>query len=102
YARRRGGTKRTIFIYGPGGAGNKIEQQSVEANMFYDNIGKWAVDMGMVGVLMQRGGTAAGQNIALVVDHLQANAAKYKGNGSDMFIMAHSARNGPLTQHIGR
>jgi hypothetical protein len=98
----KGGTNRTIFIYVPGGAGNKIEQQSVESNMFYDNIGKWAADMGMVGVLMQRGGTAAGQNIALVVDHLQVNAAKYKGNGSDMFIMAHSAGTGPLTQYIGR
>jgi len=98
----KGGTNRTIFIFVPGGAGNKIEQQSVEANMFYDNIGKWAADMGMVGVLMQRGGTPAGQNIALVVDHLQTNAAKYKGNGSDMFIMAHSAGTGPLAQYIGR
>jgi hypothetical protein len=98
----KSGTNRTIFIYVPGGAGNKIEQQSVEANMFYDNIGKWAADQGMVGVLMQRGGTPAGQNIALVVDHLQTNAAKYKGNGNDMFIMAHSAGTGPLTQYIGR
>jgi len=98
----KGGANRTIFIFVPGGAGNKIEQQSVEANMFYDNIGKWAADMGMVGVLVQRGGSPAGQNIALVVDHLQTNAAKYKGNGNDMFIMAHSAGTGPLGQYIGR
>jgi hypothetical protein len=98
----KSGSNRTVFIYVPGGAGNKIEQQSVEANMFYDNVGKWAVEQGMIGVTMQRGGTAAGQNIALVIDYLQANVAKYKGNPNDMFIMAHSAGTGPLTQYIGR
>jgi hypothetical protein len=98
----KNGSNRTVFIYVPGGAGNKIEQQSVEANMFYDNIGKWAVDQGMIGVTMQRGGTAAGQNIALVIDYLQSNVPKFKGNPNDMFIMAHSAGTGPLTQYIGR
>ena len=98
----KGGSNRTVFIFVPGGAGNKIEQQSVESNMFYDNIGAWAAETGMVGVTMQRGGTAAGQNIALVIEYLQANVAKYKGNANDMFIMAHSAGTGPLTQYIGR
>ena len=98
----KGGANRTVFIFIPGGAGNKIEQQAVESNMFYDNIGKWAADSGMVGVTMQRGGTAAGQNVALVVEWLQANVAKYKGNSADMFLMAHSAGTGPLTQYIGR
>src|SRR4030095_15649977 len=98
----KGGSNRTVFIFVPGGAGNKIEQQSVESNMFYDNIGKWAADNGMGGVTMQRGGTAAGQNIALVIEYLQTNVAKYKGNPNDMFIMAHSAGTGPLAQYIGR
>ena len=64
----KGAGNRTVLIYIPGGAGNKIEQQAVESNIFYDNIGKWAVDNGLVGVTIQRGGTAAGQNIALAVD----------------------------------
>lgn len=98
----KGGSNRTVFIFVPGGAGNKIEQQSVESNMFYDNIGAWAAETGMVGVTVQRGGTAAGQNIALVIEYLQANVAKHKGNANDMFIMAHSAGTGPLTQYIGR
>jgi hypothetical protein len=98
----KGGTNRTVFIFIPGGAGNKIEQQAVESNMFYDNIGTWAANNGMVGVTMQRGGTAAGQNVALVIEWLQANVAKYKGNPADMFLMAHSAGTGPLTQYIGR
>jgi hypothetical protein len=98
----KGKESRTVFIFVPGGAGNKIEQQSIESNMFYDNIGRWAADNGMIGVTMQRGGTTAGQNIALVIDYLQANVAKYKGNPNDMFIMAHSAGTGPLTQYIGR
>src|SRR5678815_5117170 len=98
----KGGSNRTVFVYVPGGAGNKIEQQSVEANIFYDNIGKWAADQGMIGVTMQRGGSPAGQNIALVIDYLQSNVANFKGNPNDMFIMAHSAGTGPLTQYIGR
>src|SRR5436190_2093294 len=98
----KGGSNRTVFIFVPGGAGNKIEQQSVEANMFYDNIGRWAADQGMIGVTMQRGGTAQGQNVALVIEYLQANMGKYKGNAGDMFIMAHSAGTGPLTTYIGR
>jgi len=98
----KSGTNRTVFIFIPGGAGNKIEQQAVESNMFYDNIGTWAANNGMIGVTMQRGGTAAGQNVALVIEWLQANVAKYKGNPTDMFLMAHSAGTGPLTQYIGR
>ena len=41
------------MIYIPGGAGNKIEQQSLEANAFYDNIMRWATKNGMVGVQRQ-------------------------------------------------
>jgi len=98
----KSGASRTVFIFIPGGAGNKIEQQAVESNMFYDNIGTWAANNGMIGVTMQRGGTAAGQNVELVIEWLQANVAKYKGNAADMFLMAHSAGTGPLTQYIGR
>jgi hypothetical protein len=98
----KSGTNRTVFIFIPGGAGNKIEQQAIESNMFYDNIGTWAANNGMIGVTMQRGGTAAGQNVALVIEWLQANVAKYKGNAADMFLMAHSAGTVPLTQYIGR
>ena len=46
----KGVGNRTVLIYVPGGAGNKLEQQSVEANAFYDNIGRWAAENGMVGV----------------------------------------------------
>ena len=98
----KGATNHTVLIFIPGGAGNKIEQQAVESNMFYDNIGTWAANNGMIGVTMQRGGTAAGKNVALVIEWLQANVSKYKGNAADMFLMAHSAGTGPLTQYIGR
>jgi hypothetical protein len=56
----------------------------------------------MVGITIQRGGTAAGQNIALAVDWVKANIAKYKGNPDSIFLWAHSAGNGPLGQYIGR
>jgi predicted MFS family arabinose efflux permease len=102
----KGGGSRPVVIYVPGGGGNKIEQQVREGNAFYDNIGRWATKNGMVGVLMQR---HPGQNwddpakdVSLVIQWLQANIAKYKGNANRMFIWAHSAGNGPLGTYIGR
>ena len=58
----------------------------------------------MVGVNMQRGGSPGnqGQNVAIMIEWLQANITKYKGNPDRMFIWAHSAGNGPLGQYIGR
>lgn len=94
----KGGSNRTVIIYVPGGGGNKIEQQAVEANEFYDNIGRWATENGMVGVTLQRSAT----NIPVLIDWLKANVTKYKGNPESMFIWAHSAGNGPLGQYIGR
>jgi hypothetical protein len=101
----KGGGNRPIFIYIPGGAGNKIEQQAREGNAFYDNIGRWAVKNGMIGVLIQRHPGAAwddpGRDIANAVDYVKANAAKYKGNPARIFIAAHSAGNGPLGLYVG-
>ena len=50
----KGGSNRTVLIFVPGGAGNKIELQVKEANAFYDNVGRWATKNGMVFVNMQR------------------------------------------------
>jgi hypothetical protein len=99
------GSNRPIFIYVPGGAGNKIEQQSREANAFYDNIGRWAVKNGMVGVLVQRHpGTGnwddGGRDISLAVDWIKDNAAKFGGNPNRMIIAAHSAGTGPLGVYV--
>lgn len=102
----KGGDSRTVLIYIAGGAGNKIEQQDREANAFYDNIGRWATKNGMVGVLMQRHpGTNwddPGKDVSLMIQWLQANVSKYKGNPDRMFIWAQSAGNGPLGTYIGR
>jgi triacylglycerol lipase len=101
----KGGGNRPIFIYIPGGAGNKIEQQARAGNAFYDNIGRWAVKNGMVGVTIQRHPGAAwdepGRDIANAVDFVKANAAKYKGDPNRIFIAAHSAGNGPLGLYVG-
>jgi hypothetical protein len=102
----KGGGNRTVLIYVPGGAGNKIEQQVREANAFYDNIGRWATKNGMVGVLVQRHPGAGnwddgGRDLSLAVDWIKANIAKYKGDPNRLFIWAHSAGNGPLGVYIG-
>ena len=102
----KGGGNRTVLLYIPGGGGNKTEQQAREANAFYDNIGRWATKNGMVAVTMQR---HPGQNwddpakdVSAMIQWVQANIGKYKGNPDRMFIWAHSAGNGPLGTYIGR
>src|SRR2546428_1551472 len=105
FSPEKGGGNRTVLIYVPGGAGNKIEQQNREANAFYDNIGRWAVKNDMIGVTMQRhpgqNWDDGGRDISTMIQWLQANVAKYGGNPSRMFIWAHSAGNGPLGVYIG-
>ena len=105
FSPEKGGGNRTVLIYVPGGQGNKIEQQAREGNAFYDNIGRWAVKNDMVGVTMQRHPGAnwddGGKDISTMIQWLEANIAKYKGNPDRMFIWAHSAGNGPLGVYIG-
>ena len=100
-----GGGNRTVLIYLPGGAGNKIEQQSREANAFYDNIGRWGVKNDLIVVTMQRHPGAnwddGGRDVSTLIQWLQTNVAKYKGNPERMFIWAQSAGNGPLGIYIG-
>ncbi len=84
---------RPVLMYVAGGAGNKIEQQDREANAFYDNIMRWATKNGMVGVNMQRHGgpdwDSGGKDVSLMVQWVEANIAKYKGNpGSHVHLGA--------------
>ena len=101
----KGGDKRPVLIYVPGGAGNKIEQQVRESNAFYDNIGRWATKNGMVGVLVQRhpgqNWDDGGRDLSVAVDWVYDNIAKYKGDPNHMVIWAHSAGNGPQGVYIG-
>jgi triacylglycerol lipase len=102
----KGGGSRPVLMYVPGGAGNKIEQQVREANAFYDNIGRWATKNGMVGILMQRHPGAnwddGGRDVSKMIQWVQENIKKYKGNPDRMFIWAQSAGNGPLGTYVGR
>jgi hypothetical protein len=102
----KGRGNRPVLMYIPGGAGNKIEQQDREANAFYDNIMRWATKNGMVGVNMQRhpgpDWDSGGKDVSLMIQWVEANISKYKGNPERMFIWAQSAGNGPLGVYIGR
>src|SRR5262245_59347818 len=79
FSPEKGGGNRPVIIYVPGGAGNKLEQQNREANAFYDNIGRWAVKNGMIGVTMQRHSGAnwndGGKDISTMIQWLQTNVA---------------------------
>jgi len=101
-----GPPSRTVLIFVPGGAGNKTEIQDREANAFYDNIGRWATENGMVGVLMQRKASrtwnGGAKDISRMLQWVEAHISHYHGNPNRMFIWAHSAGNAPLGTYIGR
>ena len=100
-----GSGNRPVLIFVPGGGGNKIEQQVRESNAFYDNLGRWATKNGMVAAVMQRHAGPAwddgGRDVAIAVDWLKENVAKYRGDPNRMVIWSHSAGNGPLGVYIG-
>lgn len=106
FTANKGPGSRPVLIYVPGGAGNKIELQSVEANAFYDNIMRWATQNGMVGVNMQRHASptwdGGAKDVSAMIQWVQANISKYHGNPNHMIIWAHSAGNNPLGTYIGR
>lgn len=101
----RGASERPVLIYVPGGAGNKIEIQNKAGNAFYDNIGRWGTQHGLVVVTMQRhfGRTwdAGARDVSDMIQWLQANIAKYHGDAHRMVIWAHSAGNMPLGTYMG-
>ena len=101
----KGAARRPVFIYVPGGAGNKIEQQDREANAFYDNIGRWGVKHGFVVVTVQRHPAKewddGGRDIARAVDWTKANIGKYHGDGARMVMATHSAGTLPVGVYVG-
>jgi hypothetical protein len=60
----------------------------------------------MIGVNMQRhpgpDWDSGGKDVSLMIQWVEANISKYKGNPDRMFIWAQSAGNGPLGTYIGR
>ncbi len=93
---RRAVESRPVLMYISGRRRlTKIEQQDREANAFYDNIMRWATQNGMVGVNMQRhpgpDWDSGGKDVSLMIQWVEANIGKYKGNPDRMFIWAQSA-----------
>ena len=106
FAPEKGGGSRPVLIYVAGGAGNKIEPVP-DGDAFYDNIMLWAVKNGMTGVNVQRRGgqglewDETAKDIGRVIEWVQQNISKYKGNPNRVFIWAHSAGNGPVGTYLG-
>jgi hypothetical protein len=106
FTAERGAENRTVVIFVPGGPGNKTEQQDKNTIAFYDNIGRWATKNGMVGVLMQRhpgrNWNDPAKDVSTMIQWVEANIGKYKGNPNRIFIWCQSAGNGPVGTYIGR
>ena len=102
FAPEKGGS-RPVLIYVSGGAGNK-QQGGPNGDVFYDNIMLWAVKNGMVGVNMQRRPGEAwddpAKDVSLVVQWVNQNIKKYKGNPARVFIWCQSAGNVPVSTYI--
>jgi Carboxylesterase family len=104
FSAEKGGGSRPVLIYVSGGAGNKL-QGGPNGDVFYDNIMLWATHNGVVGVNMQRRPGQAwddpAKDVALVVQWVENNAARYKGNPKRVFIWSQSAGNGPVGTYVG-
>ena len=106
FSPEKGGGNRPVLIYVSGGAGNKIEPVP-DGDAFYDNIMLWAVKNGMTGVNVQRRGgqglewDETAKDIGRVIEWVQQNISKYKGNPDRVFIWAHSAGTGPVSTYVG-
>ncbi|MBV9507050.1 MAG: carboxylesterase family protein [Acidobacteriia bacterium] len=104
FSPEKGGGSLPVLIYVSGGAGNK-QQGGPNGDVFYDNIMLWAVKNGMVGVNMQRrpGETwdDPAKDIGRVVQWVNQNIARYKGNPARVFIWCQSAGNVPVSTYVG-
>jgi hypothetical protein len=104
FSAEKGGGSRPVLIYVSGGAGNKL-QGGPNGDVFYDNIMLWATKNGMVGVNMQRRAGQAwddpAKDVGLVVQWVDKNIARYKGNPKRVFMWSQSAGNGPVGTYIG-
>jgi triacylglycerol lipase len=104
FSAEKGGGSRPVLIYVSGGAGNK-RQGGPNGDAFYDNVMLWATKNGMVGVNMQRrpGETPddPAKDIGKVVQWVNQNISKYKGNPGRVFMWAQSAGNIPTSTYIG-
>jgi acetyl esterase/lipase len=104
FTSEQGDGSRPVLIYVPGGPGNR--RLDVPNNdVFYDNIPLWAVQNGMVGVLVQRRPGSAwddpAKDIAKVVQWVGQNVARYKGDPRRAFLWAQSAGNVPTATYVG-
>jgi Carboxylesterase family len=104
FSAQKGGGSRPVLIYVSGGQGNKL-QGGPNGDVFYDNIMLWAEKNGMVGVNVQRRAGQAwddpAKDIALVVQWVDKNISRYKGNPKRVFIWAQSAGNVPVGTYTG-
>lgn len=103
FSAEKGGGNRPVLIYVSGGQGNKLANGP--EGVFYDNVMLWATKNGMVGVNMQRHPGQAwddpAKDIAHIVQWVNQNIARYKGNPERVFIWAQSAGNVPTSTYIG-
>ena len=91
-----GGGRRPVLLFVHGGGftgGDKSQPDSP----FYDNIGAWAVENGMVGATMtyrlapQHQWPAAAEDVARAVAWVGATIADHGGDPARVFLMGHSA-----------
>ena len=87
---------RPILVFVPGG-GFTREAKSTPGQFYYDNIGYWAAEHGLVGVTInyrlapEFQYPAGSEDVARVVEWLRAHAGEFGGDPKRIFLWGHSA-----------
>ncbi|MEO6340953.1 MAG: alpha/beta hydrolase [Caulobacteraceae bacterium] len=85
---------RPVLLFVSGGLGDKIEQMP-NGDAFYDNVMLWAVANRMTGVSIERRGAFTGdinpEDVALAIQWVRKNIARYGGDPKHIIIWGHSA-----------
>ena len=105
--RDAGSAGKPILVYAYGG-GFRGAYRNAPDSPFYDNIGYWAAENGLVGVTIQYrlapevGWPAGAEDIARVVDWVRAHAAEWGGDASKVILWGHSSGAAHVADYLAR
>ena len=94
-----------LFVHGGGFTGG---DKKADDTPFYDNVGTWAVDNGMVGVNMtyrlahEHQWPAGAEDIAAAIAWVKANIAAEGGDPRRLYLMGHSAGAAHAAAYVAR
>ena len=105
--RAAAGGPRPVLVFAYGG-GFRGAYRNAPDSPFYDNIGYWAAQNGLVGVTIQYRlapdftWPAGAEDIARVVDWVRQNATQWGGDPANVFLWGHSSGAAHVADYLAR